>query len=1120
MKWQGADSVTVTYEAPDGSLGRRVLGRDAEGSLSIEVATARPFDADPQHYKLVAECQRIRLAGLADPMVAVTTSDIQPLPHQLRAVYGPLLHGRPLRFLLADDPGAGKTIMAGLYIKELFLREDVKRCLIVAPGGLVEQWQDELFLKFGLVFEILERSFTETVFGASAFEKHPLLIARMDQLARNEDLQAELEKSDWDLVIVDEAHRMAAHYFGGELKKTKRFHLGEMLGDHARHLLLMTATPHNGKEEDFQLFLTLLDPDRFEGKYSEQVHSVDTSGLMRRMVKEELLTFDGKPLFPDRIAETVPYELSPLERQLYEEVTDYVREGMNRADKLDGKRRNTVGFALTVLQRRLASSPEAILRSLERRTERLERRKEEMINGSAPDEPQIPDVDISDYDDEEYTGDEVETIEEELVDAATAARTIEELNLEIEALGVLVGSATRVRNAETDRKWNELRTILEDNTLGQAADGAKRKLIVFTEHRDTLTYLQRRITSLLGKPGAVRSIHGGVSRGDRRLVTQEFINNPDCQVLLATDAAGEGLNLQAAHLMVNYDLPWNPNRIEQRFGRIHRIGQQETCRLWNLVAEDTREGDVFIRLLQKMEEQRAAYDGKLFDVLGNAFSETPLRDLLIEAIRYGELPETRARMHQVVDKSIADGIQETLEERALATEALHTADLAALKDMMDEARARRLQPHYIEAAFRAAFTQLGGKIRRREAGRFEITNVPASLRTAGRGPIATKYARVTFDAEHVEPDGTARAELLAPGHPLHDAVTDEIVRTGRGSLDSGTVLVGDHITEPKLLVGVIQEIVDATETSVAKRFGYAYIDAAGAVEGAGPAPYLDCVGAPDTPEVGHARALPWLVDAEERAAGWITSNQLPAFLDEIRGRRTAELTRIRDQVNTRMGQERERLTMDAMVAAEAAEAGKKPKESEASLMARADDLEERRVARLELLDQQLEMHPRPPRVVTAALVLPASMVAGSGEEEPVAPAKEPTLSSEEVERRAVDRTLAEEQALGRDPQEMDHWNEGFDIRSRAQDGESVWIEVKGRIDGADDFHVTRSEILQGLNTQPRHRLALVRVSPDGPEHDEIRYLGEAFANTSIDKFEVTRVTFKWKTMWEKGQAPF
>jgi SNF2 family DNA or RNA helicase len=523
-----------------------------------------------------------------------------------------MLPRQPLHFVLADDPGSGKTIMAGLYIKELILREDVKRCLVVAPGGLVDQWQDELYLKFGLAFEILAPQFGETVFGVSAFEQHPFLIARMDQLARNEELLAELANSEWDLVIVDEAHRMGAHYFGGKLEKTKRFQLGELLGGITRHFLLMTATPHSGKEEDFQLFLTLLDRDRFEGKYQPKVYSDDTSGVMRRMVKEDLLTFEGKPLFPERIAETVPYELTELEQDLYEQVTTYVREGMNRAAELDGKRRNTVGFALTVLQRRLASSPEAIYRSLERRADRLERRKQEVLAGGTVSEPSSTEAvsDLDEFDDEEFSAEELENIEEELVDAATAARTVEELDAELLELRDLITAAAKVRASETDRKWSELRTILEDNTLATSAGGdERRKLIVFTEHRDTLEYLSRRIGSLLGRPEAVKAIHGGVRRNDRRQITEEFTVNPSCQVLLATDAAGEGLNLQAAHLMVNYDLPWNPNRIEQRFGRIHRIGQQEVCRLWNLVADNTREGAVFVRLLAKIEEQRKAYGG-------------------------------------------------------------------------------------------------------------------------------------------------------------------------------------------------------------------------------------------------------------------------------------------------------------------------------------------------------------------------------------------------------------------------------------------------------------------------------------------------------------------------------
>ena len=401
-----------------------------------------------------------------------------------------------------------------------------------------------------------------------------------------------------------------------------------------------------------------------------------------------------------------------------------------------------------------------------------------------------------------------------------------------------------MRASDTDRKWSELRTILEDNTLAAPGSGdERRKLIVFTEHRDTLDYLARRIGSLLGRPEAVKAIHGGVRRAERRQITEEFTHNPDCQVLLATDAAGEGLNLQVAHLMVNYDLPWNPNRIEQRFGRIHRIGQREVCRLWNLVADNTREGEVFTRLLLKIEEQRKAYGGKVFDVLGTAFGETPLRTLLIDAIRYGELPETKAKMEKVIDASVAHGIEELLAERALATDAMQHADIAQLRALMDEARARRLQPHYIEGAFRAAFTRLGGKIRRREQGRFEITHVPAQLRTIGRGPIASRYERVTFDIEHVLDESGARAELLAPGHPLHNAVTDETVARWHQTLERGTVLVSPTLQEPRLLVGVIEEIADATETAVARRFSYAYIDEHGGVEAAGPAPYLDCVAA-------------------------------------------------------------------------------------------------------------------------------------------------------------------------------------------------------------------------------------------------------------------------------------
>ena len=299
-------------------------------------------------------------------------------------------------------------------------------------------------------------------------------------------------------------------------------------------------------------------------------------------------------------------------------------------------------------------------------------------------------------------------------------------------------------------------------------------------------------------------------RAERRQITEEFTKNRDCQILLATDAAGEGLNLQAAHLMVNYDLPWNPNRIEQRFGRVHRIGQEEVCRLWNLVASNTREGEVFTRLLEKLDQMRETYGGKVFDVLGEAFTDVPLRNLLLEAIQYGERDDVKAKMHEVIDASVGDGLKDLLDERALASEHLADADLHALRAAMDEARARRLQPHYIELAFKAAFIKLGGRIVKREQGRYEIANVPQHIRSAGKGPIATKYDRVTFDLANAQPGALSRADLLAPGHPLHDAVMGEAIRNFGGALNQGTILVSSTLEEPQLLVGVVEEVADAT----------------------------------------------------------------------------------------------------------------------------------------------------------------------------------------------------------------------------------------------------------------------------------------------------------------------
>lgn len=1111
VEWHGTDVLDITYKADDGTLGQQVVFRDDEQKLGEITANRRPFTANAADFKLVAEAQRIKLAGLFDPMLAVATSDVQPLPHQIRAVYGELLPRTPLRFLLADDPGAGKTIMAGLYIKELILRDDVKRCLIVAPGGLVDQWQDELFFKFSLHFDLLTNQVIDANANLNVFEQHPLLIARMDQLSRNEDLLAQLRETHWDLIIVDEAHRMGAHYFGGKLEKTRRFQLGERLGEITRHLLLMTATPHSGKEEDFQLFLTLLDRDRFEGK---QKTSVDLGGVMRRMVKEDLLTFDGRKLFPERIAETVPYELTALEQDLYEDVTHYVRSGMNRAEKLGGKRKNTVGFALTVLQRRLASSPEAIYKSLVRRSERLERKKQDVLAGTYRDTGQDIDPDAIDSDD--YSAEEVEILEEELLDAATASQTVEELNAELLELQNLTETARCVRDAGADRKWSELSTILQDNALTTDVNGLPRKFIIFTEHRDTLDYLQQRISSLLGKPDAVKAIHGGVRRAERRQITEEFTKNREVQILIATDAAGEGLNLQAAHLMVNYDLPWNPNRIEQRFGRIHRIGQEEVCRLWNLVAANTREGEVFKRLLEKLDQMRATYGGRVFDVLGEAFTETPLRTLLLDAIQYGERPDVRAKMHQVIDSTVGDGLKDLLDERALAAERIKDGDLQQLRAAMDEARARRLQPHYIELAFKAAFTRVGGRIVKREQGRYEIPNVPQQIRSASRYAIPTKYDRVTFELGKVQAGDLARADLVAPGHALHDATMDFAIRTFSEALSEGTVLVSAALEEPHLLVGVIEEIADATGASVARRFGYALANSSGTLVEAGPAPYLDYVAAPDGAVTEAARRLHWLADAEDRAISWVIANKLPGYLHEVESGRTPELAKVRALVSARLEAERDRLLYDATISSEKEQAGDRPKESSDSLHRKAVELDGRLRSRLELIDKQESMSTKPPRIVAAALVLPLGMVEGD------LPASAPMHAKEtkEVERRGVELVIARERELGREPVEQEFNNKGFDILSSDAKGDTFRIEVKARIQGATDFFVTHNEVLTGKNAVPRYRLALVTVDPRGNQFDDVRYLDDPFATTDLGDFDATGLRGDWPKTWAKGREPF
>jgi superfamily II DNA or RNA helicase len=1144
VEWFGEQCAQLLYVDEQGAAQQAVLYRDDEARLSVGEKTAPwSFDADGGLLRLASEAYRIHLAWLFDPYVAITTSTIEPLPHQIVAVYEEMLPRQPMRFLLADDPGAGKTIMAGLLIKELLIRGDLQRCLIVSPGSLTEQWQDELHEKFHLDFDLLTRDMIEASRTANPFEQKNLLIARLDQISRNEDIQEKLKSApEWDLIVCDEAHRMSAHYFGGEPKFTKRYRLGQLLGERCRNLLLMTATPHNGHEDDFQLFLALLDGDRFEGRFREGVHTADPSDLMRRLIKEDLYTFDGRKLFPERRSHTVSYPLSDAEAGLYHEVTEYVRTEMNRAERFSDKeqqRRINVGFALMTLQRRLASSPEAILKSIERRRERLESRlRDERLQlrgqqaGALP--PGGPNVSPEDWEelDEEAPQDEREELEQQLTDNATAAQTIAELETEILRLKDLEQEARAVRHSRQDAKWTELTSILDDpRMLGE--DGKRRKLVVFTEFRDTLSYLADRIRTRLGRHDAVVEIHGGVSREDRRRCVHAFMNDPEVLVLVANDAAGEGVNLQRAHLMVNYDLPWNPNRLEQRFGRIHRIGQTEVCHLWNLLAKDTREADVYVQLLEKIEDERKALGGKVFDVLGQLFESRPLRELLVEAVRYGDQPEVKARIRQQVSDAVdRRHLEELIQRRALVHDTMDVSHIEAIRMEMERARARRLQPHFIQSFFLAAFEKLGGKAYRRESGRWELTHVPQLIRDRDRligtgAPVLRKYERICFDKRYI--DEQPRALLTCPGSPLLDTTIDLVLEQHRGLLKQGAVLIDeqDPGDKPRLLFYLEHAVQDARKTRsgtyqvVSQRLQFVEVGPDGAYRDAGMAPYLDYRGATadERAALHKVTGADWLKDDwEHKVLAFALRALVPRHIEEVRRQRVPLVDKVEEQVKARLQKEInfwDRRAQD-LKAQEAA--GKQTRLPSRVAEDRANRLSDRLQTRLRALKDERTIMPQPPRVVGGALVVPLGLLRMHHAAEAAPPASEPDVAArEEVERLAMEAVMAAERALGREPRDVSaEKGRGHDIESRdPKTGDLYFIEVKGRALGADNVTLTRTEVLCGLNVPDRFRLA-VAVIENGAARAPV-YVTEL--DWGQPGFAQTASTFALTTLLSRGGSP-
>lgn len=1164
IEWFSSDAIELTYKSISGNISNELLFREDEGRLKI-ATRGRPwsFDGNGADFRLISEAQRIRLAHLFDPLLAIHISSVDPLPHQITAVYEEMLPRQPLRFLLADDPGAGKTIMAGLLIKELIARGDLERCLIVCPGSLAEQWQDELFQRFHLNFEILTNDKLEASRTHNWFLEANLVIARLDKLSRDEQVQEKLKAPDaeWDLVVCDEAHKMSATFWGGEIKYTKRYHLGQLLSGLTRNLLLMTATPHNGKETDFQLFLALLDGDRFEGRFRDGVHTSDVSDLMRRMVKEKLLRFNGKPLFPERRANTVAYQLSDEEASLYSAVTRYVREEFTRADELGNRQRaGTIGFALTILQRRLASSPEAIYQSLRRRRERLESRIRELrvvergrklrFGSTSTDLTPEEIEDLEDVPEQEF-----EEIETAIFDQATAAQSIRELEAEINTLKDLESHALRVRRSGKDTKWNELATILDEifarsrsnihnhgmvqgETSIRPPSGIVRgkKLVIFTEHRDSLSYLHDRMVTRVGRPEAIKVIHGGIGRKERLAIQEAFRQNPEVQILLATDAASEGINLQRAHLMVNYDLPWNPNRLEQRFGRIHRIGQTEVCHLWNLVAEDTREGDVYRRLLEKLDQTRKALGGQVFDVLGKLeFDGKPLRDLLLDAIRYGEKPEVQERLTKIIDQTLDPSrFHELLEEHQLVIDAMDTTRLQQVRDKMERAEARRLQPHYIESFFLEAFKRLGGRIQQREPRRYEVKNVPASIRNRDRiigvgNPVLRQYERIVFEKTLVsEPQGKPPAAFVCPGHPLLSAVMDLTLERYRNLLKQGAILVDerDLSTRPRVLFSIKHVIQDGNfvnennRRTISEKVLYVEVDENNQIRHLQYAPYLDyrplTEEDPKIAEILESPECSWInLDLEKQARIHAIKNVAPDHFNEVKTAKLALIEKTKSAVKERLTKEiafwdnrADQLKVDE-------DAGKiNARLHWSDARRRANNLHTRLKNRIKQLKRDSQISSRPPVVLGGLLVIPKGLIAKMTKQ---APLNINTVDTQLVAARARQIIMETERELGFEPTDREFEKLGYDIESRdPRTGSLRFIEVKGRRSDAEHITVTRNEVLYSLNKPEQFILAIVQFYKED-QAPKVSYIRTPFH--SEPDFGVTSVNYSLKTLLDNGSDP-
>jgi superfamily II DNA or RNA helicase len=1031
---RGTNRVLIEAVTLDGQdrLISRLLRREELDGLQVEVESDRPtLDGDPAGFRLAAEATRIHLAYTFDPQLAVSVARIDPLPHQLEAVYHYMLRQPRLRFLLADDPGAGKTIMAGLLLKELKLRGAITRTLIVAPANLAPQWQREMAEKFDEPFDLVDRA-ALAARGSRAWELSDQCVVSLDFAWRSDVLESLARARRWDLICVDEAHKMAAYQRGAKLERTRRYRLGEFLTEYTEHLLMLTATPHKGDPENFRLLLGLLDPDLFADTQilARAVQRGENPIFLRRL-KEDMQDFDGRPLFPPRHVKTLGVELTEPEQRLYEDVTRYVADNFNRALAEDNR---NVTFALIILQRRLASSIRAIRRSLENRRDRLAALRDLVrADSSLLEEARRADGPLDQVSDD---APELERWEaEERALRLTVASNLEELEAEITILSGLATQALAVEEAGPERKLDELRRVIEEIDLLRTGE----KLLIFTEAKDTLDYLADNLTEW-GLP--VTTIDGTMAPPERYRAEGEFRDPEGAQVMVATEAAGEGINLQFCHLMINYDLPWNPTRLEQRMGRIHRYGQRYEAYIYNLVATSTREGMVLHALLNKLERMREGLGGdRVFDVvdqlLEGASLEQLIRDALANRLTFEEVrDQVLARLDVDQDRRLKDA--------TLAGLATRYVDLTQLRADRQRAAEARLVPAYIRAFFSRAMHALApGRLERRDDGFWRVSYVPAALRDVPEdlrrrhGQPTESYAAITFDNDDLATH--PHLTFVGPGHPLFEAVVHHVLARFSPDLARGAIL---HDPAGKV-EGVLWLLVGGVEDGLGRITGrrlFALSDSldTGELRQVSPAWLLDF----DPP--GDSLTLPGtyrerLAEAE-RVVDWSLDRVLDPYLAELQDRRTEETEIIRDYLrrsfDVLIARSQGKLMEYEHKASQGVDMGLRIQEERRHL----DDLRRRQATRLAETERAAVLSLRAPEILGVAAVVPGEVPSPAAGGAPQAGMRR----SDAVEAAAMAHAIDYEQARGWEVEDVSAEARGYDLLSRGPDEGIRYIEVKGR----------------------------------------------------------------------------